>query len=423
MLSRHILVLLAALVVGGVAPVAALAGDGEVTFIHIGDLHGHLIQRPNMREGDPDHGQMVGGLAYVRDQIEKIRGQHPDATMLVNTGDTIQGSAEALYSRGSAMTDILNDWGIDAFAAGNWDFLYGSRRFIELFAGETAEANWNLLAANLYYATLYEFPETPYASKAGTRVVPPYMIKEINGVKIGMIGLTADRGPQAVSPMVMAGFYLTPGEEELEEAIPKLRNEHKVDLVVLISERGLAANLELVETYPGVDIVLSSDMHEETHKVVIAKSGTILVEEGQDGTMVGELTATVKNGKMVDYKFKAHRVNETSNKAHPETLAAVNRIRSTFVKGSEFVPHVNPINSSVLRTPVDTVIGFTKTALHRSAFSDTEKPAVLEGTSHNFLADAFKGACDSEIGLVRGFRYGTHIAPAQGFQLADFLDR
>ncbi len=392
----------------------ANAGDGEVTLIHIGDLHGHLVPRPNMRDGDDDRGVMSGGLAYVYDQISKIRKARPH-NLLVNTGDTIQGSAEALYSRGKIMADILNLFEIDAFAPGNWDFVYGPERFRELFAevdGRKPMFNWQTLSANLYYATLYEFPETPYAKHAGQRVVPPYMIREVNGIRIGIIGLTADRGPQAVSTRVMDGFYLTTGEEELEAAIPKLRNEEKVDLLVLISERGLAANLELVETFPGIDVVLSSDMHEETWKVVEAKSGTLLVEEGQDGTMVGEMNLTVKDGKLAKWDFKAHRITVENNQPDPMIAAKVEEIRKAFVKGNDFVPHVNPMNGSVLRTPIDTTIGYTKKALHRSNYADAKSmPAVIEGSSHDFLADAFRGACESDVGLIRGFRYGTHIAP------------
>lgn len=389
----------------------AVAGSGEVTLIHIGDLHGHLITRPNMRKGDPDYGLQVGGLAYVYDQIEKIRQRKPNA-LLVNTGDTLQGSAEALYTSGQAMVDILNEFGIDYFAAGNWDFLYGTERFRELFAGDNPKTNWNLLAANLYYSTLYEFPETRYPDKAGQRVAPPYAIREVDGVKIGIIGLTADRGPQAISNRVMEGFSLTPGEFELEHAIPLLRDKHGVDLIVLISERGLAGNLELVETYPGVDVVLSSDMHEETHKALIAKTGTILVEEGQDGTMVGELTIKVKNGKMVGHRWTAHRINEKNNQPNAKIQGMVEQVRSKFVKGFGFQPHVNPINAAVLRTPIDTVIGHTKVPLHRSIFADAKSMnAVIEGSSHDFLADSFRYACRSDLGVIRGFRYGTHIAP------------
>lgn len=395
-------------------PLTVTAGSGEITFIHIGDLHGHLIPRPNMREDVPDHGKMVGGLAYVYDQVKEIRARKPH-NLLVNTGDTVQGGAEALYTSGMAMIDILNEFDVDAFAPGNWDFVYGTESFRELFAGSDGRpplAKWKTLAANLYYATLYEFPETMYAKQAGTRVVDPWTIFEVGDLRIGMIGLTADRGPQAVSTRVTEGFYLTPGEEELEHAIPLLRNEEKVDLVVLISERGIAANLELAETYPGIDIVLSSDMHEETHRVMVAKSGTLLVEEGQDGTMVGELTAHVKKGKLVDWDFTAHRITTENNRPDPKIEAMVRETRKTFVKGPDFVPHVNPMNAAILRTPIDTVIGYTKKALHRSNFADAkEMPAVIEGSSHDFLADAFRGACESDVGLIRGFRYGTHVAP------------
>jgi 2',3'-cyclic-nucleotide 2'-phosphodiesterase (5'-nucleotidase family) len=390
----------------------AYAGSGEVTFIHMGDLHGHLIPRPNMREGDPTYGQMVGGLAYVYDQVQEIRKRKPNS-LLINTGDTIQGSAEALYTSGQAMVDVLNTWGIDAFAFGNWDYVYGTERFRELFAGPKPKANWNGLAANLYYSTLYEFPETQYSKLAGQRVVKPYMIRTVGGVKVGIIGLTADRGPQAVSTRVVEGFTLTPGEFELKKAIPLLREKHKVDLVVVISERGLSGNLELADNIPGIDVVLSSDMHEETWQPIFSKkNGTLLVEEGQDGTMLGELTVRVANGKMVGHTFKAHRISVKNNKPEPKTAAMVEKIRSAYVKGPGFKNHSNPINGSVLRMPIDTVIGYTKVPLHRANFAGSKGAnAVIEGSSHNFIADAFKYGCDSDLGLMRGFRYGTHIAP------------
>nr|VFJ77632.1 MAG: 2',3'-cyclic-nucleotide 2'-phosphodiesterase/5'-or 3'-nucleotidase, 5'-nucleotidase family [Candidatus Kentron sp. FW] len=389
-----------------------IAGDGPITLIHMGDIHGHLVPRPHFRTGDPDYGKHVGGLAYLYDQIKKIRAQYPDA-LLINTGDTIQGSAEALYSKGQVIVDILNRFEIDAFVPGNWDFLYGTERFRELFAGDNPKANWHALAANLYYSTLYDFPLSRYPDKAGQRVLPFYLVKEVGEVKVGILGLTADRGPQAVSPRTMDGFFLTPGKEELEAAVPLLRGEIGVDLLVLISERGLAANLELVEAIPGVDIVLSSDMHEETWQVLQAKTGTLLVEEGQDGTMLGELHLTVKDRAIADWRWIPHRISTENNRPDPEVAKQIKEIRTRFVKGHGFVPHVNPLNTSVLRTPIDTTIGFTKVPLHRSDFSDTKEgmPAVIEGSSHDFLADAFRDACRGDVGVMRGFRYGTHIGP------------
>jgi len=388
----------------------ANAGNGTVTLIHMGDIHGHLIPRPNMREGEATSDYKVGGLAYLYTQIKRIRERKPDS-LLINTGDTIQGSAEALFSSGQHIVDILNEFKIDAYTPGNWDFMYGTERFIELFSKDNPATNWHAIAANLYYTTLYEFPTSPYPSKAGQRILPPYLIKNVGNVKIGIVGLTADRGPQLISPHLMDGFFLSPGEEELAQAVTVLRKEEKVDLIVLISERGLAANLDMVERIKGVDIVLSSDMHEETRKLLRATTGTLLIEEGQDGTMLGEITLTIKNKKISDWEWTPHYINTKSHTPDKSIQAKINSIRKLFTKGAAFISHVNPINAAVLRTPIDTIIGYTKIALHRSNFNDAKSlPAVLEGSSHDFLTDSFRSACNSEVGILRGFRYGTHIA-------------
>ena len=107
-------------------------GPKQVTLIHMGDVHGHLVPRPQLRSDG--NGLMQGGLARMYTRIEEIRRAQPDH-LLINTGDTIQGSAEAMYTRGQALVDVLNHFKIDVFAPGNWEFVYGTERFIELFAG------------------------------------------------------------------------------------------------------------------------------------------------------------------------------------------------------------------------------------------------------------------------------------------------
>lgn len=388
-----------------------LAGNGEITLIHMGDIHGHLLPRPSMRAGEQSTDTLHGGIAYLYDQVQKIRSRKPDS-VLINTGDSVQGSAEALFTRGEAVVRLLNEFRIDVFVPGNWDFVYGTERFRELFGGVQPLANWNAVAANLYYTTLYEFPLSPYPNLAGQRVLPPYFIKQVGAVKVGFIGLTADRGPQAVSKRVMDGFFLSPGEEELAQAIGVVRSKEQVDLVVLLSERGLGANLDMVERIQGVDIVLSSDSHEETREVLVARSGTRLVEAGQDGTLLGEINLTVRDKKITRWLWHPYRINTRDNKPDVRLVDVIDEIRRPFVKGAQFTAKVNPINGAVLRTPIDAVIGTTQVGLHRSNAADaTSMPAVVEGSSHNFLADAFRIACNAEVGEMRGFRYGTHIEP------------
>jgi len=155
------------------------------------------------------------------------------------------------------------------------------------------------------------------------------------------------------------------------------------------------------------------------YQALVAETGTILAEEGQDGTLegqdgtlVGELTVTVENKTMTDWQWQAHRISVDNNAPHPEIAAKIDRIRRPYIKGGNFKPHVNPINGAVLITPIDTIIGHTRISLHRSNFSDAEQaPVVIEGTSHNFLIDAFRVSCQADVDVIRGFRYGTHIAP------------
>ncbi len=386
---------------------ARAAGSGELTLIHMGDLHGHLLPRASVH-GDAQ-GRSLGGVARLYTRIQEIRAREPN-TLLVNSGDTVQGSAEALFTRGEAMVEVLNHFGIDAFNPGNWDYVYGSRRFVELFAGNKPLANWNAIAANLYYVTTDADAQSPFAALGGRRVLPPYLIRQFQGFRVGILGLTSDRGPTLVGRQVTRGLLLSRGEAELGEFIAVLRKQEKVDLLVLASELGLANNVRLARRYPGIDVILSSDMHEQTRQPVLTESGTLVVEEGQDGTLLGELNLSIREGRVEKWRWRSHLMDE-SVVEDPAIAQAVARARAPFVAGPDFRVQTNPINGARLLRPIDTVVGYTRVPLYRGADSGQDIPGVVEATSHDFLADAFRSVARSDLAAIRGFRYGTEVAP------------
>lgn len=369
----------------------------DLTFIQIGDLHGHLIPRPHLRSDG--RAQEQGGLARMSTKIKEIRKQDKDA-MLFNAGDTIQGGAEALYTRGQAMVDVLDTFGIDGYASGNWDFLYGTERYLDLFG----DGRWGAVAANLYY------DGAPYEAKTGQRVLPPYRVKTVNGVKVGILGFTSERGPTVGGGAGTKGFRFTGEGEEMPEFIDILRNKEKVDVVVMLSELGLAKNVQLAERYPGVDVLISQDMHEETPRAIMTSNGTLVSEAGQDGTQLAEVQLQINKGKPYGYRYTFHTI-DGSIAPDPEVARKIEDIREEFVAGEEFEPHANPINGTTLKTPIDKVVGKADVPLYRGNFSHEHTPGVIEGSSHNFLADAFKDQTGADVGLIRGFRYGTHVAP------------
>lgn len=379
------------------------AAGAEVTLIHMGDVHGHLMPRPSLSGKTP--ASTEGGLARMFTAINDIRTRRGKSkTLLVNTGDTLQGSAEALFTRGQAMVDVLNRFGIDAYAPGNWDWVYGVERTLELFGGSEPKAPWNALAANAYY------DGEPYTVRSGNRVLNPYLIREVEGVKIGIIGFTTDRGPQVVGRAVTRGVRFTKGDQELKELVALLREREQVALVVVLSELGLSNNIRLAEQTPGIDAILSSDMHEITSKPVVTSNNTIISEVGQDGQVIGELSLTVVGGRVASWKWTLHRIDDRVA-ANRRIATLIAQIRKPFLAGKDFRPQINPFNKTTLTRPIDTVVGRTEVALHRMNVSTRNPAAVIEGSSHILLTDAFRHETRADVAAIRGFRYGTVVPP------------
>lgn len=401
----------------------------EITIIHIGDIHGHTTSRPNLRsDGD---GHMEGGLARMFTEIKDIRREARN-TFLVNTGDTIQGSGEALYTRGQALVEVLDKFGIDNYAPGNWDWVYGKERFQELFVNTDKpwKRRWGGLAANVYHDddTTPDLPRVhtakeydDYASwyvANGKRLLPPTEVRKFDNVKVGIVGCTTSRGPQVVGGWVTKGLSFTDCSREIPLFAKKLRTEDKVDIVVLISEIEIGRHIPIMKSISDpdahVDVVLNSDMHEETLQPIQVTNGagqtTLIIEEGQDGTMLGELELKIANGEIMDWRFKAHRIHD-GIKEDKAIAAKVASVRAPFTTRFKPNTHLNFFSGTYLQGPLNEIVGETEIGLHRSNYSDEEMPAVLEGTSHDMMADAIRWWAKSDLATVRGFRYGTHIKP------------
>jgi 2',3'-cyclic-nucleotide 2'-phosphodiesterase (5'-nucleotidase family) len=431
---------IAAISTAGLTPATTLAGDGKVTLIHTGDIHGHLVPRPNVRSDGT--GKLEGGLARMYTVVDKIRRDSTDRkgvnrSLLINTGDSVQGSGEALFTQGQAMIDVLNLFGFDAHAPGNWDFLYGADRFRQTFVGTNGNpplANWNALSANLYSTTAFDDtavcglkaadPAMGGLVRPRARILPAYMIKQVGNVKVGILGMTTARAIAAIGPKVTAGFMFNDGNVEVPCFVDVLRITEKVDLVVMISELEMSRDIKLMETYPGVDVVLNSDMHEKTVKPIVIPhangTSTLILEEGQDGTMVGKLDLNVVDGAVSSWAFKPIIVTSEIDSNH-KVAAKIYEVRKPFVKKTFVAGQQVTVggNTTTLLRPIDEIIAYTKVNLHRSNFVNQDMPGVVEGSSHDLLADAMRWAGGVQSASIRGFRYGTHVPAGWPIRMND----
>ncbi|MDH5547798.1 MAG: bifunctional metallophosphatase/5'-nucleotidase, partial [Gammaproteobacteria bacterium] len=223
--------------------------DGDlkkIYIMHTGDLHGDLDTHPNAR--DDATGVLEGGLARAATVIKKLKKDHAGKIVWGHTGDTIQGSAIATYTQGKALVDVWDALAPDVFATGNWEYVYGLYRYQQLFGAEGdirpiapteyssmfmkpmdpsgqvyqgfnaknaimsdqngEKRRWRTIAANAYYNG--ENPGPGVNTKAaGEYFTDPYYVQNVNGIRVGFLGCTTNRGPQVVSSNVTKGVTFT----------------------------------------------------------------------------------------------------------------------------------------------------------------------------------------------------------------------
>ncbi len=194
----------------------------------------------------------------------------------MDAGDTIQGSAAAAWTEGRAVVPPINALGLDLGIPGNWEVVYGA----DALRQRAGEYRHPTIAANIRDAA------------TGKRLFPPYLVKEVNGVRIGVIGFTDPDVPQRQPPSYSKGLTFD-GAEVLQPLIDELRGEEKVDVVVLLTHIGLPKAIGLAERLKGVDILLSGDTHERTYEPIV-RGETWVVEPGSFGSFLGRLDLTVR---------------------------------------------------------------------------------------------------------------------------------
>jgi 2',3'-cyclic-nucleotide 2'-phosphodiesterase (5'-nucleotidase family) len=448
----------------------------SITIIQVSDLHGNMVPHAGVIE-TPDGEYVVtqgGGIAKVATIVKQIREDNPDSLTLA-VGDTIHGQAEVLFTFGDAIMPAVNALGIDAYTPGNWEFGYGPavfrKRFTECVVAppmgkfapcppipanarvmtdsdgqpEVVKAEFDTIAMNLYNGT--PLP----AGLRGKRPLPAYKIMEVDGHRVGIIGITAAIVPQQ-SPVFSLTFDFTQGTKELPGIIDEVKAAG-AELIVVQSELGLPQNVQIGREFPEVDIILSAHSHEVTLGAIIAdakgyemttpgerptpgqlrrvhKGAAIVVEAGED-LYVGRLDLKLnRRGKIKDFSWQAIPVDDDVEE--DETVAGlVWEQEKYFVAGSDFKIHTfMPIgfcpanNCGDVRTrghqlvdPLNTVVGETDVLLHRHE--------ALEGVMNNFLADAIWETLDQVVGstgvngwtgidiaMTNGFRFDTPVLPA-----------
>ena len=340
--------------------------------IEVGSLDQYFDTHNNFELLAKKFGKM-GGIAHMKPIIEHIKKERGEKNvLLLDSGDTWQGTAVALKTQGEAIVDAQNYLGVDVMV-GHWEFTYGKERVMELIE----KLNGEFISQNV-------LDNDPFSDTFEESVFPPYTIKEIGGSKIGIIGQSFPFTSTANPKRFTENWSFALRHESLQEHVNHLRTKESVDCVVLLSHDGFSVDQELAKKVKGVDFILSGHTHDPSPKPIVINDTVILIA-GSHGKYIGRLDIEFKNKKVSNYHFKLMPV---ASNLIPADKAGERLISDAYK------PFDKELNE---------VLGTTKGLLY--------KRDTFYSTFDALIGQAIQAKMKSDIVFTPGYRWGTTLLP------------
>lgn len=342
-----------------------MAEKKNITILQMNDTHGYMEEHwEHFWDGAYAKHIRAGGYPRMKTYIDQVRKEKNGNVLLLDGGDTFHGTYPVVKSKGQVLVPLLNDLGINAMTA-HWEFAYGPKVFDNLLDS----LNYPMLAINCYYKETDEL------------VYNPYLIKEVNGVKIAIIGIAATIIDKVMPPHFSEGLYFTLGNEELPRYIKKVKNEEAADIILVMSHLGYPQEAKLASEVEGIDILLSAHTHNRIYEPSIIND-TIIFQSGCHGSFMGHIDLVIGEKKIVEYNHRLvvldHEIKEDEKMK--------SKIEAVMKADRQFL---------------NKVVGKTNTDLNRYT--------VLESTMDNFLLKSLIDLTGDQIAFSNGWRYGAPI--------------
>ncbi|PCI19824.1 MAG: thiosulfohydrolase SoxB [Piscirickettsiaceae bacterium] len=359
-------------------------------------IEAHAFTYLNFNSAAKEYGK-VGGFSYLSTLIKSLRSAAGgnEKSILLDGGDTWQGSATAYWSRGKDMVQAANLLGVDVMT-GHWEFTYKDE---EVFSNIN-DFNGEFLAQNIKLTedALFEGKQA-YDEDTG-HVFKPYTIKEFNGQRVAIIGQAFPYTPVANPKRFIPDWSFGIQNQDLQELIDEIKENEKPAAIVLLSHNGMDVDLKLASVVTGINFILGGHTHDGVPVPVTVNNSageTVVTNAGSNGKFVGVLDLNLKSNKVKGYEYRLLPVFSNFIKPDAEMSALINKIRK---------PHLNTLNEE---------LAITESLLYRRG--------NFNGTFDQLICNALRHELNAEISLSPGFRWGTTVLPGQAITFEHVMDQ
>lgn len=359
--------------VGGLPPHVTGADFLKLYNIEPGSPHAYALTSEDFSSLAKGYGKM-GGLDRTATIIKRIRAERGDNMLLLDGGDTWQGSYTSLHTKGQDMVDAMNALAPDAMT-GHWEFTYGTDRVREI----VENLPFAFLGGNIYDA---EWNEPAFEA---------YKIFDKGGVKVAVIGQAFPYTPIANPRWMFPNWSFGIREEDIVANIAAARKDG-AELIVLLSHNGFDVDRALAARVDGIDVILTGHTHDALPEPVLVGK-TLLIASGSHGKFVTRLDIDVQGGEMKGFRHRLIPIFSNVITPDADMARLIGELRA-------------PYEQELSRE-----LATTESLLFRRG--------NFNGTFDDLICDALLDVREADIALSPGFRWGTSVLPGEKITVED----